>query len=307
MSRALSAAAVFLAAALPASAGSFDVSMPSGANFDKAEFRLWIPDGAARVRALAILVPGSNGDGRPQVDEPFWQEFATKHQVGLVGVRLTDRQHDQMFLEQYVDVSKGSGQAFLDALSLLAKQSNHPEVATAPFLLWGMSAGGEFNYEMTAWKPERVVAFIVNKGNVYYTALAPAAARSVPGLLFTGEKDLEFRVNTIVGLFAANRRASALWALTQEPGIGHAVGRSKDLAGMFFEDMLAARLPGSGSELRAVVEKDGFFGDVKTGEFQAVAEAKPPTVPVAWLPNVRIARAWQAVVTGKPFLSDSSK
>src|SRR5580765_1138895 len=120
MTRALYAAAVFFSAALPASAASFDVSMPSGAYFDKAEFRLWIPESAARIRALAILVPGSNGDGRPQVDEPFWQEFATKHQVGLVGVRLTDKQHDQMFIEHYVDVSKGSGQAFLDALASLA-------------------------------------------------------------------------------------------------------------------------------------------------------------------------------------------
>jgi len=307
MTRFLSSVAVVLLAA-SARAASFDVSMPSGANFDKAEFRLWIPDGVARVRALAILVPGSNGDGRPQVDEPFWQEFAAKHQIGLVGVRLTDKQHDQMFIEHYVDVSKGSGQAFLDALAALAKQSSHPEVAAAPFLLWGMSAGGEFNYEMTAWKPERVIAFTVNKGNVYYTALAPAAARSVPGLLFTGEKDLEFRVNTIVGLFAVNRRASALWALTQEPGIGHAVGRSKDLAGMFFADMLDARLPAPGStELRAVAEKEGFFGDVKSGEFQPVADAKPPTAPVAWLPNRRIAQAWQAVIAGKPFASDGSK
>jgi dienelactone hydrolase len=290
-----------------ASAATFDESIPSGANYDKAEFRLWLPDGAGRVRALVVLVPGSNGDGRGQVDEPFWREFATKHQLALVGVRLTDKPHDQMFIEHYVDVSKGSGQAFLDALGAFAKTSNHAEIAAAPLLLWGMSAGGEFNYEMTAWKPERVIAFIVNKGNVYYTALAPAAARSVPGLLFTGEKDLEFRVNTIVGLFAVNRRASALWALTQEPGIGHAVGRSKDLAGMFFEDMLAARLPASGSELRPIAEKDGFFGDVKSGEFQPVSDAKPPTAPVAWLPNARIARAWQAVITGKGFESYGPK
>ncbi|HYM21608.1 MAG TPA: hypothetical protein VEU08_00290 [Vicinamibacterales bacterium] len=308
MTRLLVAAAVASVAVVHgAAAATFEESIPPGANFDKAAFRLWLPDGVARVRALVILVPGSNGDGRPQVDEPFWQEFAAKHQVGLVGVQLTDKQHDQMFLENYVDVSRGSGQAFLDALASLAKKSNHAEVAAAPFLLWGMSAGGEFNYEMTAWKPERVVAFIVNKGNVYYTALAPQAARSVPGLLFTGEKDLEFRVNTIIGLFAVNRRASALWALTQEPGIGHAVGRSKDLAAMFFEDMLAARLPAAGSTaLRPVDEKAGFFGDVKSGDIQPVADSKAPTTPVAWLPNARIAQAWQAVITGKPF-SDGSK
>ena len=302
MIRILRLALIAATVSTPVFASTFDESMPPGANYDKAEFRLWIPDGAAKLRALAILVPGSNGDGRAQVEEPFWQEFATKHQLGLVGVRLTDKQHDQMFIEHYVDVSKGSGQAFLDALASFAKKTEHAEIASAPLLLWGMSAGGEFNYEFTAWKPERVVAFIVNKGNVYYTALAPAAARSVPGLLFTGEKDLEFRVNTIVGLFAVNRRASALWALTQEPGIGHAVGRSKELAAMFFEDMLSARLPAAGSSvLRPVAEKDGFFGDVKSGDFQPVADAKPPTAPVAWLPNARIARAWQAVITGKPF------
>src|SRR5437773_7899027 len=99
----------------PAFAATFEESIPPGANYDKAEFRLWLPDGAGRVRALVILVPGSNGDGRAQVDEPFWQAFATKHQLGLVGVRLTDKPHDQMFIEHYVDVSKGSGQAFLDA------------------------------------------------------------------------------------------------------------------------------------------------------------------------------------------------
>src|ERR1051325_3852675 len=116
MTRFLAAAAILLFVG-SARAATFDESIPSGANFDKAEFRLWMPDGAGRLRALVILVPGSNGDGRPQVEEPFWQDFATTHQLGLVGVRLTDKPHDQMFLENYVDVSKGSGQAFLDALA----------------------------------------------------------------------------------------------------------------------------------------------------------------------------------------------
>lgn len=83
------------------------------------------------------------------------------------------------FIEHYVDVSKGSGQAMLDALTELSMQSKHPELANAPLLLWGMSAGGQFNYEFVAWKPERVVAFVVNKGGIYYSALVSAAARQV--------------------------------------------------------------------------------------------------------------------------------
>src|SRR5689334_2305821 len=226
--------ALILAAALAhtAAGAAFDVAVPPGTNYDKAEFRLWYPASAAPVQAALVLVPGSNGDGRPMADDPFWQDFAARHHLALVACRFTDKPHDQMFIEHYVNVSQGTGQALVDALGRFASRSGHSELATAPLLLWGMSAGGEFNYEFTAWKPERVAAFIVNKGNVYYTALAPAAARQVPGLLFTGEKDLEFRTNTIVGLFAVNRRAGALWALTQEPGAAHEVARSRDLAAM---------------------------------------------------------------------------
>jgi poly(3-hydroxybutyrate) depolymerase len=303
---ALAVAFIVCACAAPraARAATLDLTGAPGNNYDKANFRLWYPDGAGPVRAIVVLVPGSNGDGRPQADEAFWQAFATRHRLALVGCQFTDKQHDQMFIEHYVDVSKGSGQALVDALATFASRSNHAELASAPLLLWGMSAGGEFNYEFVAWKPERVLAFIVNKGNVYYTALASQAARNVPGILFTGEKDLEFRVNTIVGLFAVNRRAGALWAYAEEPGIGHAVGRSRDMAVMLYEDMLAARLPEAGTNsraLRPVPEKAGFFGDMKTRTFEPVKDAKAPTYPVAWLPTERLARAWQAVITGTPF------
>lgn len=291
-------AAIGGAASLVAQQGTFDASVPPGANFDKAEFRLWLPDTAGPVRALAILLPGSNGDGRAQVDDPFWRSFATKQHIGLVGVRLTDKPHDQMFIEHYVDVAKGSGQAFLDALASLAQQSRHAEVASAPLLLWGMSAGGEFNYEFAAWKPERVIAFVVNKGNVYYTALAPEAARRVPGILFTGEKDLAFRIDAVAGLFAINRRAGALWAYAQEPGVGHEVAHSREFAAVLFEDMLAARV-GDDGRLKPLDEKSGYFGDPKSREVQPAADAKPPAgYPVSWLPTQRTARAWQSVLAG---------
>ncbi len=291
---------VFSLCAAPAAAQQlFDHTIPPGANFDKAEFRLWVPPGVPRVRAVLVLVPGSNGDGRPQAEDAFWQSFATRQRLAIVACRFTDKPHEQSFLEDYVKVSDGSGQALLDAVTALAKASNHPEIATAPFLMWGMSAGGQVDYEFAAWKPERVLAFVVNKGGVYYSALVPRAARSVPALLFVGDKDLEFRINTIAGLFAVNRRAGALWAYVVEPDTAHAVGRSRDLGAMFFEDVLAMRL--GGDTMTPVRDKAGFIGDLKAVTFQPVAGAPAPTVPTAWLPTERIAKAWQAVVTGKPF------
>ena len=283
----------------PGGPGTIDEAVPPGDNYDKAEFRLWVPSAAKALDATLVLVPGSNGDGRPMADDTFWQEFATKHNLAIVACRFTDKPHDQSFIEEYVNVSKGSGQALLTALASFAKRANHPEMVGAPLLFWGMSAGGEYNYEFAAWKPERVVAFIVNKGNIYYSALVSRETRRVPAILFVGEKDLEFRTNTIAGLFAVNRRSGALWAFVQEPDTAHAVGRSRDLGAMFFEDVLPLRL--GGATLRPIDEKTGFIGDAKTQSFKPIAAAGAPNAPTSWLPTERIARAWQAVITGKPF------
>jgi len=284
--------------ASPTAAETLDHTIPPGNNFDKAEFRLWYPDGAGAFQAVLVLVPGSNGDGRPMAAEPFWQEFAAKHKLAIVACRFTDKPHDQSFIEHYVNVSQGSGQALLDALTAFAKSASHAELATAPLLFWGMSAGGEFNYEFAAWKPERVVAFVVNKGGIYYTALTSKASRDVPGMLFIGEKDLDSRVSTISGLFAVNRRGGALWAIAEEPGAAHIVGRSRDMGALFFEELLPLRI--GPSALKPLDEKSGFIGDPKARTFQPASAPNPPAYPTAWLPTERVARAWQAVVTGQP-------
>lgn len=276
-------------------ASTLDESIAPGANYDKAEFRLWTPPDAGRVQAIVVLVPGSNGDGRPMAEDAAWQAFATKNKLALIACRFTDKPHEQSFIEHYIDVSQGAGQALLDALAKFASRSQHPELTTAPFLMWGMSAGGEFNYEFVAWKPERVAAFVVNKGGIYYTALASQAARAVPGILFVGGKDLEFRTNTIVGLFAVNRRAGALWALAEEPSAAHVVGRSLDVARVLFEDVLALR--GAGTTF---TEKSGWLGDLKGKTFDRVPDAGPPNYPTAWLPTERVARAWKSLVTETP-------
>jgi len=288
------------AALLPAlSAATFDEAALPGKNYDRAEFRLWYPDEAASLAATVILVPGSNGDGRSSVDDPVWRAFAIKHSLALVGCRFTDKPHEQNFIEEYANVSHGSGQALLDTMAVFATRSKHAELASAPFLLWGMSAGGQFNYEFVAWKAERVIAFVVNKGGIYYTALAPRAARTVPGMLFIGGKDLDSRIDIIRGLFALNRRGGALWTIAEEPGAAHIVGRSRDVGIIFFEDVMSLRLGKNG--LETLNEASGFLADPKLKSFRPAAEGKAPPYPVGWLPTERVAKAWLAMETEQPF------
>src|SRR6266850_4140661 len=133
----LVATAVCVAAAQSPAAASntFDETRPPGENYDKAEFRLWIPEGSGALRATVVLVPGSNGDGRPMVADTVWQSFANRNHVALFGIRFTDKPHDQSFIEDYVNVSRGSGQTTLDALTSLATKANHAELGSAPLFL----------------------------------------------------------------------------------------------------------------------------------------------------------------------------
>jgi poly(3-hydroxybutyrate) depolymerase len=294
------AALALVVAAAAVHGQALDDSLPPGANFDKAQFRLWLPQGVQHLRATLVLVPGSNGDGRAMAQDSVWQAFATRNQLAIVACRFTDKPHEQGFIEDYVNVSRGSGDALLEIINRFATRSGHAELASAPLLLWGMSAGGQFDYEFAAWKPERVIAFVVNKGGIYYTALTPRATRVIPALLFVGEKDLESRVATITGLFALNRRGGALWALVKEPGAAHVVGRSRDLSILFFEDVLPMRLSESGA-LTPLAESAGFVGDPHTKEIRGIGDGQQPNYPTAWLPTKRAALAWQAVETEKPF------
>ena len=218
---------------------TLDLEISAGINFAVAMFRWWHPSSSQVLKGVMVLVPGSNGDGRPDVDDPFWQEFARGHDLALVGCWFKDHPHENMAIEEYARAGSGSGQALLDAVKGLAKAASHPEAGSAPLLLWGMSAGGQFNYEFACWRPGRVSAFVVNKGGFYFTHLAPSAVRAVPGIFFIGGKDEEFRIHSIRGIFAVNHCAGADWKLVIETDKAHELGRSREETVEFFAEVLA--------------------------------------------------------------------
>ena len=284
----------------------FDVEVPAGKNYDLAAFRLWIAEDAAPIRGVLVLMPGSQYDGRPWVTDPYWQSLARRHDFALMSSYFIDKPHPDMDIEYYVAVGQGSGQALLCALTAFGASTGRQEIGTAPLALWGFSAGGEFNYEFAAWDPRRVIAFVVNKGGIYYTALTSFETRRVPGILFTGEQDSQFRINTIVGLFSLNRGPGALWALAQEPGVGHEIGLTKQMGGMFLDQMIPLRLPvdpvdGCGYPvLRPIDEAAGYIGNLTTLTYRPAAGVPVEPYPTAFLPTEEVARAWQSFCRGEP-------
>lgn len=270
-----------------------------------AEFSFWSPPATATLRAVAVLSPGHNGDGRGAVRDPVWRDFAVRHGLALVGVRFVSAKRDDK-REAYSSAYAGSGQALLDALASFASQSGRPEVATAPLVLWGHSAGGQFSYEFTCWQPERVAAFVANKGGYYSTHLAPRAAQLTPGIVFVGEKDDGYRTKSLLGIYACNRYAGALWTLAIEPDAGHGVGGTRDLALRFFDAVLPLRLPAAGGGLRPLDGAAGWRGHHPTGAVWAGGDPPPAGVgekdadAVVWLPDQGFATAWAAFVQPRP-------
>jgi hypothetical protein len=124
----------------------------------------------------------------------------------------------------------------------------------------------------------------VNKGGIYFSALLPAAARQVPGLFFVGEDDLDLRKRIIIGLFALNRRAGALWALAEEPNVGRVVGRSQEMAAIFFDAELPLHLgvPASAAPTPTLTalddERSGILGDLVQRSFRRASNSSTPTI-----------------------------
>lgn len=284
-----------------ANSQTYETTIEPGDVYNMAAFKIWINPEHDKVRGILMLNPGSNGDGRGQVDDPYWQEFANKHHFALMGTYLTDHMHPNMMIEEYIQVGKGSGKAIIDAIDIIARTSGHEELSYAPFLLWGMSAGGEINHEIAAWIPERVIAYVVNKGGYYYSSVPSEATRQTPGLYVIGLKDLPSRNSMIRGMYLTNRRAGALWTLVEEKGVAHEVAGSRDLAVAYYEEVMKLRMKEGAMGYKAlhpVTEDMGTVGNIyghTLGREEGVRKED-----TTWLPTESFATDWLALVTKEP-------
>ena len=267
----------------------WDIELPPKDNYSIAAFRLWLPEGVTTFKKILVLVPGLNGDGRGAVNDLQWQAFAKKQEMALVAVSMKNETGTGYYVAE-----AGTGEILLKAIKLLGDQSQHPELDDALLLFWGHSAGGQFNYNFVCWKPDRVLAYVVNKG-AYYDGKMTAAARKVPGIIFMGMKDTELRVKSLTSLFDENRKRGAFWCFAPEPGKGHELGGTKELAISFFESVLPLRM---GEEPKPIPlnPEEGWLGNNETGEFSSNSSYSGAKTEASWLPDERFAQLWKTFI-----------
>lgn len=289
---------MFLWIPILSNAQIYNDSIRSGANFEIAAFRLWMPTQKTPIHGVLVLVPGSNSDGRRDCEDSDWHNFAIKYNFAVMACYFKDYEHINPAAEYYSNARNGSGQALLEALDRFSILSGHTEIKVAPLLFYGHSAGGQFNYEFACWKPERTIAFVVGKGGIYYTALASEKTRSVPGIFFTGENDYIFRNYIIEGIFSINRRFGAIWTYAKEPRAHHEVGTTRILAEKYFDEIVPLRLPNEQSnsgnlvELIALKNEQHFLGNWRSLKIEPGENWNKKAEPTSWIPSRNFAKYW---------------
>ena len=291
---------IFVVSALVFSLNSIaqknDFSFYDGENFQLAEFRFWNPNLNDDYKGILVLTPGINRDGREAVLDTVWQKFATKHNLIIVASHFKNYESNNNL--RYRDASKGSGEILLKSIEKYSQEISNKNINELPLLLYGFSAGGQYNFEFASWKPERVISFVVNKGGYYDTAVASSDTQKVPGIFFIGEDDLYYRNNLILGIYSANRSQGANWTLITEKATKHSPNNSKDLSISFFESIMTKRLkdnklveinsnnPILGFPKRKTFE---FFDKIDKTEFNNWGKLKSLTI---WLPDENFANIW---------------
>lgn len=266
-------------------------ALPDSADtFTTANFRIFVPDQVTALRGIYFYVNPYSSDSRYITEDLDFRSLVTQADFALLGARL-----DNMYMDS------GIGDAVLEALDSFADQSGHSELHHTALYFEGYSWGGQFSYHFTKWLPGRVIGFVTQKGGYHNTDPAGDAIQ-VPGYMFIGELDLDYRIENLTGIFEEHRLLGARWILAMHPNAGHERITDRNLLDDYFHVVIDKRLPQSWNPdepvpLRVLTEEGGWLGNRDTHEigFFPCYDADPGLA--SWCPRRSVADRWQVFVS----------
>ncbi|MDD4872937.1 MAG: hypothetical protein PHR77_20475, partial [Kiritimatiellae bacterium] len=218
----------------------------------------------------------------------------------------------------WCDPRNGSDTSFQKSLAELGTKSNHPELATVPWAIWGHSGGGYWGGGMVLLHPERVAAAWLRSGVPTLKVVEgkpkpysiPETACQVPVMCNLGTKEgVTVKDGRFSGVwsgvetfFQALRAKGGLVCVAVDPLTSHECGNQRYLAIPWLDACLSTRLPDkSGDPLKSISSKDTWIAPLAAVDPNVVAP-----VPVAkfegavdksiWLLNKAIAKVWTQYV-----------
>ncbi len=259
-----------------------------GGSRDKVFFQVWIPAGVQTVRG-AVCNPFS----RDQAVSKHWQVACRHWHFAYVQTDFDAVKKEEFTLLQM-------------ALAELAKKSSHPEIEHMPFCWVGMSRGGGMSMQFAELLPERTIATVPVCLEVGPTS---EAGRHIPVLTIFGEKDGR-QMEILQNKLPIQRALRARWGIAVQWGRKHEFALANNLAFVFFDEVIARRLPREAAppgpvRLRDIPLEEGWLGDPATWgkdgrrpTIQSWKEFPGGRTHACWFPSQRVAAVWQAFVGG---------
>ena len=291
----------------------YEASTEPGELIYPASFTMWVPAGVKTLRGLIVhqhgCGEGSCKSGQTGAFDLHWQALAKKHDCALLAPVF--EQPDKADCQMWCDPRNGSDATFQRSLTELGRLSEHPELASAPWALWGHSGGGHWAGGMVLLHPERVAAAWLRSGVPALTAAEgkprpyeiPDEACKVPVMCNLGTQEgVTDKTGRFAGVwpgvetfFRALRARGGLVAVSIDPNSSHDCGNQRYLAMPWFDACLTARLPiQPGAPMLEMTAESGWLTPLNPGESVPVPAAayQSDRESAVWLPTQTVAIAW---------------
>ena len=271
--------------------------------FDHASYSIFIPDSVTSIRGIFIHQHGCGmqGTGYPTAYDIQYQEFAKKWHLAIVGPDIYPKTGGSCF--QWINPNSGSGPALLTALDSIAQQSDHKELITAPWLLWGHSGGGYWVLAMTKTYPERIIATFAYSPALNPDFAYPELATKIPIMIrCAGAGDANaIGVNcwgTASHTFSKLRSVNGYISIAYTKDQNHNFSYVRYIAIPFFESVLTQRLPTNGdSKLCDMDSTKAWLGDTLSNKVFKLSTYSGNKLSKCWLPDSVLAKKWSEYVT----------
>ena len=260
---------------------------------DFAEYGLWVPGGSSPLAGVLVLQHGCTME-QFGISKPYdlqYQAFARKWNLAVLETAL----HGDCQIWQHPE--SGSAPAMMKVLAQASGALCRPELADAPWLIWGHSGGGHWTLAMLRDYPERILAAVC-----YSAAWDPqwdysAATADVPVLLrHAGPEDAPFAAceATAKHTFAKLREMDAPAAIVFNKGENHNYSQLRHMMIPFFESAMRARLPKrSGGAMGRVAPGKAWLGDTLSLEIFPESGFKGDKSALCRFPDKGAAQAWK--------------
>jgi len=226
-------------------------------NMTRAELCYFKPSG--KPRAVLVLAASWNSRGNVLIGRTEWRDFATKNNLGLVGLSFASERPALLDGTGYYYASKGSGQLLLEGIERIFGEP-------LPLLVYGFSGGAHFTTRFVEWAPERVLGWCAGGAGWYDKPTKNPA--SPPGLLSSGDEDLAY--GPAIGYFMQGRKEGKPWLWLPLAKTDHIITPQLDTFAREYFSVILNASPKAGAyvdiHLRTLInEGDPMLSPKRTG------------------------------------------